>query len=132
MSDDNKPRPAILVLEDEPQLTLIICDLLGEDFEIATAGDVEEALRLLKSQRFDLLLSDQMLPGKKQGLDFLMEAMEIQPHAKRILMTGYLNPELLSRGTTLAGLSACLLKPVDAARLKEAVRVALNQKPDWV
>jgi len=131
MSNDPKPRPVILILEDEPQLTLIICDLIGDDFEIETAGDVQEALELLAKRKFDILLSDQMLPGKKQGLDFLMEAMEKQPEAKRILMTGYLNPELLSRGTTMAGLSACLLKPVDSARLKEALRMALN-RPDWV
>lgn len=131
MSNESKPRPSLLVLEDEPQLTLIICDLLGEDFEIETAENVEEALHLLKHKSFDILLSDQMLPGKKQGLDFLMEAMELQPQAKRILMTGYLNPELLSRGTTMAGLSACLLKPVDSVRLREALRMALN-RPDWV
>jgi len=131
MSDEIKPRPVILILEDEPQLTLIICDLIGDDFEIETAGDVQEALRLLGKRKFDILLSDQMLPGKKQGLDFLMEAMEKQPDAKRILMTGYLNPELLSRGTTMAGLSACLLKPVDSTRLKEALRMALN-RPNWV
>ena len=131
MSNEPKPRPAILILEDEPQLTLIICDLIGDDFEIETAEDADEALQLLGQRKFDILLSDQMLPGKKQGLDFLMEAMEKQPQAKRILMTGYLNPELLSRGTTMAGLSACLLKPVDSARLKEALRMALN-RPDWV
>jgi len=131
MSNEPLPRPVLLILEDEPQLTLIICDLLGEAFEIETAENVEEALRLLGQRKFDILLSDQMLPGKKQGLDFLMEAMEKQPEAKRILMTGYLNPELLSRGTTMAGLSAVLLKPVDSARLKEALRMALN-RPDWV
>ena len=131
MSNETTPRPVLLILEDEPQLTLIICDLLGEDFEIETAENVNEALTLLAKRSFDILLSDQMLPGKKQGLDFLMEAMEKQPDAKRILMTGYLNPELLSRGTTMAGLSAVLLKPVDSVRLKEALRMALN-RPDWV
>ena len=131
MSNESLPRPVLLILEDEPQLTLIICDLLGEAFEIETAENVEEALRLLGQRKFDILLSDQMLPGKRQGLDFLMDAMEKQPEAKRILMTGYLNPELLSRGTTMAGLSAVLLKPVDSARLKEALRMALN-RPDWV
>ena len=131
MSNESKPRPVLMILEDEPQLTLIICDLLGEDFEIETAENVDQALRLLGQKKFDILLSDQMLPGKKQGLDFLMEAMEKQPEAKRILMTGYLNPELLSRGTTMAGLSAVLLKPVDSVRLKEALRMALN-RPDWV
>ena len=132
MPTEPKPRPALLILEDEPQLTLIICDLLGDDFDIETAEDVEEALRLLSQRKFDILLSDQMLPGKKQGLDFLMEAMERQPNAKRILMTGYLNPELLSRGTTMAGLSAVLLKPVDSVRLREAIRIALNRAPDWI
>lgn len=131
MSNEPKPRPRLMILEDEPQLTLIICDLLGDDFEIETAENVEEALHLLKHKSFDILLSDQMLPGKKQGLDFLMEAMERQPEAKRILMTGYLNPELLSRGTTMAGLSSVLLKPVDNVRLREALRMALN-RPDWV
>ena len=131
MSNETTPRPVLLILEDEPQLTLIICDLLGEDFEIETAENVNEALTLLAKRSFDILLSDQMLPGKKQGLDFLMEAMDKQPQAKRILMTGYLNPELLSRGTTMAGLSAVLLKPVDSVRLKEALRMALN-RPDWV
>ncbi len=131
MSNEPTPRPVLLILEDEPQLTLIICDLLGDDFEIETAENVNEALTLLGKRSFDILLSDQMLPGKKQGLDFLMEAMEQQPQAKRILMTGYLNPELLSRGTTMAGLSAVLLKPVDSVRLKEALRMALN-RPDWV
>ncbi len=131
MSNEPTPRPVLLILEDEPQLTLIICDLLGDDFEIETAENVNEALTLLGKRSFDILLSDQMLPGKKQGLDFLIEAMEQQPQAKRILMTGYLNPELLSRGTTMAGLSAVLLKPVDSVRLKEALRMALN-RPDWV
>ena len=131
MSNETTPRPVLMILEDEPQLTLIICDLLGDDFEIETAENVNEALHLLGKRAFDILLSDQMLPGKKQGLDFLMEAMEKQPQAKRILMTGYLNPELLSRGTTMAGLSAVLLKPVDNTRLREALRMALN-RPDWV
>ena len=131
MSNETTPRPVLMILEDEPQLTLIICDLLGDDFEIETAENVNEALQLLGKRSFDILLSDQMLPGKKQGLDFLMEAMEKQPQAKRILMTGYLNPELLSRGTTMAGLSAVLLKPVDNTRLREALRMALN-RPDWV
>ena len=132
MSNESSPRPLLLILEDEPQLTLIICDLLGDNFDIETAENVDEALHLLKTKTFDLLLSDHMLPGKKQGLDFLMEAMERQPNAKRILMTGYLNPELLSRGTTMAGLSAVLLKPVDSVRLREAIRIALNRPPDWI
>ncbi len=63
-----------------------------------------------------------MLPGKRQGLDFLAEAMRQQPEARRILVTGYLNPELLTRGTALVQLSACLVKPVDIELLRQTLR----------
>src|SRR5688572_766774 len=96
MSDPATPaRPLLLLVEDE------------------AAGTVDEARLLLGSRKYALILSDHMLPGRDQGLDFLVEALERQPAAKRILMTGYLNPDLLGRSVNLAGLSACLLKPVD-------------------
>jgi DNA-binding NtrC family response regulator len=67
-----------------------------------------------------------MLPGRAQGLDFLVEALQRQPEAKRILMTGYLNPDLIGRSVSLAQLSACLLKPVDIGRLKQELKRALG------
>ena len=69
-----------------------------------------------------------MLPGKHQGLDFLMEALQQQPDVKRILMTGCLNPELLARSSTLAQLSACLIKPVEISRLRRELDEALGSR----
>jgi DNA-binding NarL/FixJ family response regulator len=51
---------------------------------------------------------------------------ERHPETRRILLTGYINPELLSRSLEVAGLSACMLKPVRAAELAKAVREALG------
>jgi hypothetical protein len=51
--------------------------------------------------------------------------MARQPNAKRILMTGYLNPDLLGRSMSLAGLSACLLKPMDISALKQEIQRVL-------
>jgi len=50
---------------------------------------------------------------------------ERHPRTKRILLTGYMNPELLSRSIAIAELSACLIKPVKAVELAAAVRQAL-------
>ena len=97
-------------------------------FEVELAGNVAEARALLSSRKFSLILCDHMLPGKEQGLDFLMEALRQQPDTKRILMTGYLNPELLSRGSALAQLSACLIKPVDIMRLRKELDEALGRR----
>jgi CheY-like chemotaxis protein len=124
MTEEN-PRPTLLILEDEAQLTAALCDSLGDEFEIETATNSDEALLLLGTHKFDLLLCDQMLPGKRQGLDFLAEAMRQQPQARRILVTGYFNPELLTRGTALAQLTACLVKPVDIEKLRSTLRIAL-------
>ncbi len=44
---------------------------------------------------------------------------------QRILLTGYVNPELLSRSKDLAGLAAVLTKPVAIDELVEAIRMVL-------
>jgi len=68
-----------------------------------------------------------MMPGQT-GVEFLMDLAERQPNIRRILMTGYMNPELLSRAVPLAGLSACLIKPTLPNELKRAIHAALAQK----
>lgn len=119
-------RPSLLLLEDEAQLAAALAANLESEYEIEVAATVEEARLLLSTRQFSAILSDHMLPGKAQGLDFLVEALERQPSAKRILMTGYLNPDLIGRSVTLAELSACLLKPVDIGRLRQELRQALS------
>jgi response regulator RpfG family c-di-GMP phosphodiesterase len=123
---DASRRPALLLLEDDLQLRSAMFDNLSMEFELEVASNVEEALLLLTSRRFDVLLCDQMMPGKKQGLDFLMEAQRQQPAARRILVTGYINPELLSRSVALAGLHACLLKPVAMPELRKTLHTVLG------
>lgn len=126
MADATKRRPVILLVEDEGPLAGAVCDNLGSEFEIEVAANADEALLLLGTRRFDAIVSDQMMPGKKQGLDFLMDAMQRQPEAKRILMTGYMNPDLLTRSVPLAKLSACLMKPMGMGELRQALHTALG------
>jgi DNA-binding NarL/FixJ family response regulator len=61
------------------------------------------------------------------GLGFFIRMRERHPQTLRILLTGYLNPELLSRSMRVAELSACLLKPVRAAELARAVHAAVGR-----
>jgi DNA-binding NarL/FixJ family response regulator len=66
-----------------------------------------------------------MLPGE-QGLDFLMRVAELVPSTKRILMTGYTNPEFIARSMAIAGLSSCLVKPIKASQVADAIKAALS------
>jgi AmiR/NasT family two-component response regulator len=40
-------------------------------------------------------------------------------------MTGYTNPEFISRSMAIAGLCACLVKPVKASQISDAIKAAL-------
>jgi DNA-binding NtrC family response regulator len=127
MADSSPPsRPCLLLVEDEAPLAEAVRANLESDYEVEIAGTVEEATLLLATRRYAAILSDHMLPGEKQGLDFLIEALERQPTAKRILMTGYLNPDLIGRSVAIAQLSACLIKPVPMARLRQELHLALT------
>ena len=52
MSNEPKPRPLILLLEDEAPLATLICESLAGEYEVEVAGTVEEA-RLLLGQDHD-------------------------------------------------------------------------------
>jgi two-component system, NtrC family, response regulator HupR/HoxA len=128
MAENPASRPAMLLLEDDTSLADLVVAHLEADFEIERAANAEEAEMLLATRKFDLLLCDHMLPGGKQGLDFLVEARERYPEARRVLLTGYMNPDLISRSIAVAGLGACLMKPLRMESLREQLQ-AVMAKP---
>ena len=117
-------RPALLLVDDERELLEVLGEGLKSEFALETAASAEEASLLMASSSYDVLVCDHMLPGEA-GLEFLIRMSERHPNTRRIMLTGYMNPELISRSVALAQLSACLLKPVQAAALAAAIRTAL-------
>jgi DNA-binding NarL/FixJ family response regulator len=123
--DQPQPMPGdrlpVLLVDDEPQLLEAMREGLAVEFAIETAASAAEAEMLMAAQKFAVVICDHVLPGEA-GLDFLIRMRELHPQTRRILLTGYMNPELLSRSVAVAELSACLLKPVRTAVLAQAVR----------
>jgi len=127
-SPSTPARPTVLLVEDEQELVTMWRQVLDQDFDIETAADGEEAALLLNARPFDLIVSDHMMPGKLQGLDFLVQALQQRPATRRVLMTGYMNPDLIARSITVAQLSSCLLKPVKVLDLRDAMFAALGSR----
>ena len=72
------PAPRILIVDDDPNLLVLLADQLRADgYEIATARDGDEALRRLRGGWPDLLIVDMMMPR----MDGLSLAREIKTHA---------------------------------------------------
>jgi CheY-like chemotaxis protein len=116
--------PAVLLVEDEPLLLDSLVQELQGTCRVTTATSAAEADLRLAARHYDVIVCDHMLPGE-QGLDFLSRTLELMPSTKRILMTGYTSPEFVSRSVAIAGLSACLVKPVRASEIAAAVKAAL-------
>ena len=54
----------ILVVDDQQEMRDLLCDVLRErDYEVAAAGDGEEALAALSGQPFELIISDIRMPA---------------------------------------------------------------------
>ena len=70
-----KIHPLILVIDDESKIRRFVCQSLErEGFDVASAGDGEEALEVFEalSEKPDLVIVDYMMP-EMDGLDFLEE-----------------------------------------------------------
>ncbi len=118
------PRPVVLLVDDEPAIRAVLELGLKEHFDVECARSAEEAGMMLATRSFDVVVCDHLMP-EEEGLTFLIRARQQFPNVQRILLTGYINPELLSRSTGLAGLSGCLMKPISASTLIDAIRLAL-------
>ncbi len=118
--------PTVLIVDDEPNiLSALRRCLRREGYALLTARGPGPALAWLDTQRIDLVLCDQTMPGMR-GTELLEEVARRQPWAARLLITGgphAVDPNDLDR----LGLAAPLPKPWDDASLKEALRKALAQ-----
>lgn len=124
---EQQSKPTVLLIDDENSILELMRLGLKDEFDITTAISSEEATGLTEAHQYDVIVCDQIMPGQN-GLEFLMRSAERQPGCRRIMMTGYINPELLSRAVPLAALSACLLKPTHPDDLRKAIRSALAAK----
>jgi CheY-like chemotaxis protein len=117
-------RPVVLLVDDEPLPLSLIARDLQSSCDVYLAASAEEASLHVAAQRFDVIVCDHMMTGE-QGISFLMRMMEQIPSTRRILLTGYTSPEFIARSTNLAGLSACLVKPLKSSEVADAIRQVL-------
>lgn len=118
------PRPVVLLVDDEAEIREVLGLHLQPHFDVETAASAEEAEKRMTGRAYDVIVCDHLMPGEL-GLAFLTRVRTHFPQVQRILMTGYINPELLSRSSGIAGLASCLMKPINASDLIDAIRLSL-------
>ena len=117
------PRDEILVVDDERPLLDVFAEALATRFNVTTATSAREAEFILRKKEFKVVVADHLMPGGN-GMSFLVRAREEFPHMQRILVTGYMKPEMLLRSVNEAALYRYLLKPVSLPELVKTVQEA--------
>jgi CheY-like chemotaxis protein len=124
-------RLRILYVDDEPVNTrlieAVIQYVLKRPDQVITANSGQQGLTALASGPFDVVVSDQRMPGMN-GTSFLEHVRVLQPDAVRVIVTGYTDdPEV--RAAAESGLAeAVIAKPWRASELYATLRAALGRR----
>jgi signal transduction histidine kinase/DNA-binding response OmpR family regulator len=117
-------RPRILIVDDEPELLVILREFLAEEFELEAAATGTEAVELLARGAFAVVLTDINLPGA-DGIAVLRAAKAADPETEVIMLTG--NASTLTAIEALRdGAYDYLAKPFDLFELDQSLRRALE------
>ena len=77
----------VLLVEDEQSLAMILSDTLeAQGFEMRTAGDGEEGLRMFEEQKPDVLVADVMMP-KMDGFEMVRRIRKTDKHTPVLFLT---------------------------------------------
>jgi two-component system response regulator HupR/HoxA len=114
---------SVLLVDDEKPLLSLYAEALSPHFDVDTASSAREAGFLLHKKPYKVLVCDHLMPGGN-GLGFLVHVREEYPDTQRILVTGYMKPEMLLRSVNEAALYRYLLKPVSLPELVKTVQEA--------
>ncbi len=113
-------RPWLLVVDDENEILNLLVRSLREDYHVLTAQNGREALTILEEHDVAVVITDQRMP-LMSGLDLLKETMRKRPDARRILMTGYADMQLLVNAVNDGQVDRLIPKPFAGSSLKRSV-----------
>ncbi|MHA3736497.1 HD domain-containing phosphohydrolase [Pseudomonas sp. Eth.TT006] len=122
------PRPAVLLVDDEESILNSLRRLLrAQPYEVLLATSGAQALEILEQRPVDLVMSDARMPGM-DGATLLARVRELYPHTKRIMLTGYADPEAIIKAVNDGQIDRYISKPWNDEELLLTLRQALEHQ----
>lgn len=120
--------PRVLFVDDEELVAHSLkAALWNSVYQVATANSAAEALELLERQEFDVIVSDERMPGMS-GAELLAAVRRRFPRTVRMIFTGFVDHEATIRAINEGEVFRYLTKPCRLPELEEALAAAIQFK----
>jgi YesN/AraC family two-component response regulator len=115
--------------DDEGVRTMMDLTLKAKGFDVVAAATVTEALKLIATESFDVLITDLHMPNPSDGFTVVSAMRHSQPDALTLLVSGY--PDVQSAmSAILLEADEIIVKPFETGRLVDLLRdKLLTRKP---
>jgi len=125
MSDDcYKRRPRILIVDDEPEIRDVLCELLGGEYDCSAVASAESAVSLMSIETFNLIISD-ITMGLMSGLEMIPIVLQKAPETVVVMISGMQTVESAIEALRV-GAFDYIMKPFDLRQVEAVVRRAME------
>jgi DNA-binding NtrC family response regulator len=117
----------ILVVDDEPNLRRVLgAQLMRDGYEVHSAGDGEEALKILREQYIDVVITDLRMP-KIDGMELLRQALALEPELPVVMITAHGTVDNAVEALK-TGAFDYITKPFDQNEVRNVIQKALRTR----
>jgi two-component system response regulator HupR/HoxA len=118
-------KPTVLIVDDEPLNRDLLRRVLVREYHILEASDAEAALDHDRLGEVDVILCDQVMPGRS-GTELAREVRRRYPRIVALLLTGYEDAPEVGLACRDGVVHEVVGKPWVAAQLKDAINRAVK------
>jgi CheY-like chemotaxis protein len=128
LDDEILAIPKILLVDDDETIRETLSAILeNSGFQVVVAANVNDALSLIGSQTFDVLLSDLHMPGPGDGLTVVSAMRHANPKALTLILSSYPAMKEAAEAILLQA-DDVLVKPMAVVMLVDLIRGRLKQR----
>ncbi|WP_109831097.1 response regulator [Reichenbachiella versicolor] len=109
-------KKTLLYVDDEVANLNVFRIAFKRRYKVITAGSAEEGLEILANEPVDILVADHRMPGMT-GVQMMEHVVEKYPHLVRIIISEYVNDEIIRHAIKSYNLDGSIGKPWDAEKL---------------
>ncbi len=122
----SRARGRVLVVDDKPNMLGLLHQILDDAYDVETASDGDEALKVIATRSFDVVLTDVRMPGA-DGFALIRVVKQRWPSTEVVMMTAFASIETAVEAIKL-GAYDYLAKPFDPDDVKLVVARAIERK----